>query len=139
MRQKIRKAIEEVFARLCPEYRFRTGFITDIANGGFDLPCVWLCPLDLEESKGRSEGRATYSGVMYLFRSRTDVGPDERDCVWDRMELEARRALVAAIGEEVLSIEGIAAEVDENAYTGYGELSLRVSFRVIVDFCDGRE
>lgn len=139
MREKIRLAIESAFARIYPEYQFRTGFISDIAEGGFSLPCVWLCPLDLDSMKGRSEGTATYSAAMYLFQSKNHVGPNERDGIWDEMEQEARIILNTIIEDKVRSIDGVSAEVDENSYTGFGELSLKVSFKVMVDFCDESE
>ncbi len=139
MRKIIRIAIEAALARLYPEYQFRTGFISDIAEGGFDLPCVWLCPLDLDDLKGRSEGTATYAAIMYFFQSKEHIDTNERDDVWDRMELEALKVFNRVIAGDIRAIKGIHTEVDENAYTGYGELSLKVSFKVMIDFCNENE
>lgn len=139
MRKIIRMAIEAAFAKQYPEYQFRTGFISNIAEGGFDLPCVWLCPLDLDDLKGRFEGTATYTAIMYLFQSKEHVDTNEYDDVWDRMELEVRKVLNRIIAGNIRAIEGIHTEVDENAYTGYGELSLKVSFKVMIDFCNENE
>lgn len=139
MRRTIKAAIESAFALLSPQYQFRTGFISDIGAGGFDLPCVWLCPADLVGLKGRREGHATYAVIMYLFRAKEGVEPGGRDEVWDEMEAEARTALNAIMDGDIRCVENIKAESDENAYTGYGELSLKVSFLVMVDFCDERK
>lgn len=139
MRKTIKTAIKSAFAQMFPQYQFRTGFITDIGAGGFDLPCVWLCPADLVGLKGRHEGQATYAVIIYLFRTKEGVEPDGRDDVWDEMEAEARTALNAIVDEDIRCVESIKAEADENAYTGFGELSLKVSFLVMVDFCDERK
>lgn len=119
-----------------PCYQFRTGFISDIANGEFDLPCVWLCPIDLDEAKGRQEGTLTYSAIMYLFQSKEGVDSNMRDDIWDQMEVEARKVLADIIGKDIRDIKKISSEVDENSYTGYGELSLKLSFSIVMDFCN---
>lgn len=139
MRKTIKTAIKAAFARMFPVYQFRTGFISDIGAGGFDLPCVWLCPMDLVALKGRREGQATYAVILCLFRAKEGIDPDGRDDVWDRMQEEARTVLNAIEGEDVRCVDNIEAETDENAYTGYGELSLKVSCRITVDFCDERK
>lgn len=128
-------AFEEAYSK---SFDFRTGFLTDIAAGGFSLPCVWLCPLELVAKTGRTEGVNTYAGVFYMLESSEDLTPEAKDGTWDEMEAAATGALskVVDASDLVVDIDKIKGIPNEGAYTGYNDISLKVVFEVMMSYCE---
>lgn len=141
MRTKIRTAIEAAVQEVSgyESAAFRTGFASEMNKGGFELPCVWLCPLELKVRTGRTEGVNTYTGVMYFIEPIEGLTPEGKDEAWDRMEaaaIEVLNAIVPAGG--IVATEGIRCVPDEYALTGFNTISVVVYFNVIAKYCASR-
>lgn len=134
IRTEISKAIHEKSGY--PSVEFRTGFACDMNKGGFTLPCVWLCPLELKSKTGRAEGSKTYGGVMYLIEHVEGLTPEAKDDTWDRMEAAALDVLTAIAPKNgIVTTENIRCEPDEYALTGFNTISAVVHFDVITKYC----
>ena len=141
MRTKIREAIRRALnsASGYENLDFRTGFAPYINEGGYSLPCAWLCPLELIEKSGRKEGWKTYAGVMYIMEPIDGLSPEEKDAAWDRMEMVAEKTFAAAMESGDISIvENIKCAPDEYALSGFGTVSIAVNFDVKMKYCENR-
>lgn len=140
MRTKIREAIYKAIADHSGYETIdaRTGFAIYMNDGStqLNLPCVWLCPLELTDKTGRNEGVKTYAGTMYFVEAIAGLTPEDKDAAWDRMEEAALRVLnAAAESRDIKLIENIRCLPDELALTGYMSISITVKFDVKVGYC----
>lgn len=142
MRTEISRTFKESVEEICGTgTQFHTGFLVDINSGGIELPCVWLCPLELNKVTGRTEGRKTYTGAMYVIERNDNLQPEEKNEAWGRMELHALRILGCVENEclHVIAIENIRCLPDEFALTGFNSIHIEVQFDVILDYCADRK
>lgn len=141
MRKRIKEAIGKALqsASGYEQIDFRSGFAPGMNEGGFALPCAWLCPLELMERTGRSEGWETYAGVMYLIEDITGLDADGKDEAWDRMQAAVVRVLGSAVeAGEIHAVENIRCAPDEYALTGFNTISVYVRFNVKMKHCGGK-
>ena len=139
MRTILREALKAALKKTYGEaFDFGTGFLDDINGGSYKLPCVWVCPFDLEGKTGRSEGFKIYAGTVYLLELSDGLTSEKKDDRWDDME----RAAVEAFNEmtETLGVtfDKIKTFPNEGAYAGYNDISLKVTFEVTTSYCENR-
>lgn len=137
MRTQLRNALKTAFEKtLGKAFDFRTGFAADMNAGGFALPCVWLCPLDLAAKTGRSEGTKTYAATLYLLESSEGLAPEGKDAVWDRLERAAADALADTVAgaDEVVAVEKLKALPAVGTCSGYNDISLKVTFEITLRY-----
>lgn len=142
MRTILREALKTAFEKTYDKpFDFGSGFLEDINGSGCKLPCVWVCPLELVGKTGRSEGTKTYLGTVYLLESSEGLKPGQKDQRWDDMERAALGALSETVEtlDAVVSFDKIKAVPNEGAYTGFNDLSLKVTFEVTTKYCEDRE
>lgn len=137
LRDALKVALEKTYNKT---FDFGSGFLDDINDAGYKLPCVWVCPLELGDKTGRSEGGKTYIGTIYLLESSDGLKPDKKDERWDGMELAALAAFNEVIEtvDEVVAFDKIKDTPNEGAYTGYNDISLKVTFEVTMRYCERR-
>jgi hypothetical protein len=135
LREALKAALEKTYDMT---FDFGMGFLDDINGGGYKLPCVWVCPFDLVGKTGRSEGFKIYAGTVYLLELSDGLTSEKKDERWDDME----RAAVEAFSEmaETLGVtfDKINAFPNEGTYTGYNDISLKVTFEVMTSYCENR-
>ncbi|MDR1348898.1 MAG: hypothetical protein LBJ63_10845 [Prevotellaceae bacterium] len=128
MRTKISEAIKKAFE---PEYTFYRGFIADKINSVKDsFPLAWLNPPEMTDTN-------TYSCILYLMIKDSKYSEQEKENQWDQMENFALKAFREIIENDIYvkSIHYVRTFPNEYAYTGFGELSLKITFTVIVNPC----
>lgn len=141
MRAILRKTLKQAFEKIYPHpFDFGTGFLEEINSGAYKLPCIWVCPFELAGKTGRSEGTKTYAGTIYLIESSEGLSPAEKDDAWDAMERTALRAINEIIEtvDEVTAFDKIKCIPNEGAYTGFNDISLKVTFEVTTRYCEDR-
>ena len=139
MRTKLNRAIKAAFG--FEGYTFYQGFIYHIMGtpSKLALPCVWLNPVTLSGREGRKEGTITYNVVMYLmdFRERYE-SEEQKEVIWGTLEEKALAGYHALFNNEnVRSAQNLKCEPDESALSNYKELSMKVTFSVVMPYCDG--
>lgn len=141
MRTILREALKQAFEKTYGKaFDFGTGFLEDINGGTYKLPCIWVCPFELAGKTGRNEGAKTYAGTIYLLESSEGLSPGEKDHAWDVMEQVALDALneVLETVDGVVAFEKVKCIPNEGAYTGFNDLSLKVTFEVTMKYCVDR-
>lgn len=141
MRAMLRKALKQAFEKIYPHpFAFGTGFLEEINGGAYTLPCIWVCPFELAGKTGRSEGTKTYVGTICLLEPSEGLSPEEKDDMWDIMEQSALDVLSDMLEtvDEVVAFEKIKCIPDEGAYTGFNDISQKLTFEVTLKYCEDR-
>ncbi|MDR0754547.1 MAG: hypothetical protein LBF04_04080 [Prevotellaceae bacterium] len=128
MRTKISEAIKNTVE---PEYTFYRGFIADKINSVKDnFPLVWLNPPEMT-------GKNTYNCILYLMIKDSKYSEQEKENRWALMENFILSAFDNIVKNDmyITDINNIKTYPNEYAYTGFGELSLKITFTVIVNPC----
>ena len=138
MREMLKAAFEKTYDRA---FDFGTGFLEDINGESYKLPCIWVCPFELISKTGRSEGFRVYFGTIYLLELGDGLTAQEKDERWDAMEdaaIEVLNQLIEQSPSEIVAVDKIKGIPNEGAYTGYNDISLKVTFEVTVRYCVDR-
>lgn len=136
MRQRLTEAIKRYF--LVDGSDFQQGFIYRINGSGLTLPCLWVNPLEMVGKTGRCEGVISYKIVLYIFIQNEKYSEQEKEQRWSQMEAMAIKSVTAlAADDDVGEVSGFRCTPDEFAYTGFGELSLKVDLTIGMRYCDG--
>lgn len=117
-------------------FLFHTGFEYRIAPGLTKLPAAWLHTPALEKKEGRMEGYAIYSVEIDLIESCPKTAAD-KETNWEALENKAseicRRLRENPEIQEITQIEYAPAEF---SVTAKGEISVRLSCKARVPFCN---
>ena len=138
LREMLKAAFEKTYDRA---FDFGTGFLEDINGKRYKLPCIWVCPFELISKTGRSEGFRVYLGTIYLLELGDGLTAQEKDERWDAMEdaaIEVLNQLIEQSPSEIVAVDKIKDIPNEGAYTGYNDISLKVTFEVTVRYCVDR-
>lgn len=138
LREMLKAAFEKTYDRA---FDFGTGFLEDINGESYKLPCIWVCPFELISKTGRSEGFRVYLGTIYLLELGDGLTAQEKDERWDAMEdaaIEVLNQLIEQSPSEIVAVDKIKGIPNEGAYTGYNDISLKVTFEVTVRYCVDR-
>lgn len=141
MRAILRKTLKQAFEKIYPHpFAFGTGFLEEINSGAYKLPCIWVCPFELAGRTGRSEGTKIYAGTIYLIESSEGLSPEEKDDAWDAMEHSALDVLSNMLEtiDEVVAFDKIKCIPNEGAYTGFNDISQKLTFEVTLKYCESR-
>ena len=134
MRREIVKAIHDAF--LCDGWSFRQGFIYNTTGIKMELPALWLTPIELAGKTGLSEGVSTYKVILYLFAMNYKYTEEQKEEQWAELESRALDSCeTLAQSDHVMRVFGLSCEPDEFAYTQFGELSMKVTFSVDMEYC----
>lgn len=137
LREALKAALEKTYDK---PFTFGTGFLEDLNSETYRLPLVWLCPFELIGKTGVCEGSKTYAGTIYLLEAADGLTSKKKDERWDVMEQAALSAQVEVIDTHdlIVSFEKTRCFPNEGAYTGYNDLSLKVTFEVTTIYCECR-
>lgn len=141
MRTLLRNALKQAFEKIYPRpFDFGTGFLEEINGETYKLPCIWVCPFELAGKTGRSEGTKIYAGTIYLLESSEGLTPEQKDDAWDAMEQSALDVLSDIPGtvDEVVAFDKVKCVPNEGAYTGFNDISQKLTFEVTLKYCDDR-
>lgn len=142
MRTILREALKQAFEKTYGQaFDFGTGFLEDINGGTYKLPCIWVCPFELISKTGRSEGFRVYLGTIYLLELSDELTALEKDERWDAMEdaaVEALNVMIEQNSDTIVAVDKIKGIPNEGAYTGFNDLSLKVTFEVTMKYCVDR-
>lgn len=136
MRKSLTAAISHAFDFF--GYGFFQGFTYNINGSKLVLPCLWLNPVELTGINGRNEGTGVYKVTLYVFVDSKGLDEHGKENVWAELEqkvIEAYNKL--RFENNIQDVSGLSITPDEFAYTGYKELSVKVSFNATVFFCNG--
>lgn len=138
LREMLKAAFEKTYDRA---FDFGTGFLEDINGESYKLPCIWVCPFELISKTGRSEGFRVYLGTIYLLELATGSQPKKRTkdgMLWEDAAIEVLNQLIEQSPSEIVAVDKIKGIPNEGAYTGYNDISLKVTFEVTVRYCVDR-
>ena len=126
----LKKAVEEEGYIFYSGFEYRAGKI----EGNF--PAVWLAPPKLVNVTGEEDGEREYAVELVLMAS--GVGIKERGDVWSKLEQDAVE-IYHRIGKEcaVVRVEDLKCWPGEYALTGYGEVSMKMTCRVVLFWQNG--
>lgn len=136
MRTKLREALKTALEKAYTKpHDFKTGFESEMTGGNFTLPCIWLCPLEMADRKGRLEGTKTYAVTLWLHEAESSGADDEvRDDQLDTMEQVLTSALgaMAENEEEVLLLDKV--KTQPRADAAAGALSLKATCEIMLRY-----
>lgn len=133
-RKKLTDAVAE--AVRTEGFAFQTGFDYRIAPQLKQLPAAWLHTPALEKKEGRSEGYAVYAVKIDLIEL-CPASAHDKESKWQTLETKAA-AICQRLREnpDIQELTQIEYKPAELSLTAKGELSVGVSFRARVPFCD---
>ena len=132
MRKKLNNAIRIAFGE--PFYQ---GFIYRVQDTvSMQYPWTWMCPVELSSKEGRNEGTLTYDVTLYLFDRREQYTACIREDIWEEMEGKALSAYLSLFdNEDIDYLQNFKCLPDEHNLTPTLELSIRVTFQVVMPYC----
>lgn len=98
-------------------------------------PAMWLTPPTFSTMEGRKHGKITYSVTLHALDAGAKLPPQEREGVWERLELDIVN-LFSTLSEEdfVVAVEDLKIRHTSHTLTSHGEVAATATADVITFF-----
>ena len=124
----LKKSAEEVGYAFFSGFGYRGGAVNR-------FPAVWVKPPKLVDVVGKEEGEMAYDVETVLMAAGMGLNAQGREYVWSQLERDAvEMCRRVAAKERVVRVVSPKCEPGEYAVTGNGEISMKLTFRVVLFF-----